>query len=171
MFTVGRVSKVDRKLRGRMGNMNEYDSREDTQAHINRVAKLLFHFCKNLEARGRLHDATKLVSPEKETFDEMTPRLKDSTYGSDEYKGFLEKMKPALDHHYVNNRHHPEHHKNGVNDMDLFDVVEMLCDWKAASERHATGDINKSLEINAKRFNMSDELVGVLRNTIPALKW
>lgn len=147
-----------------------YDSKEDTQKHIDRVAKLLFHFCKNLEARGDFHDATKLLAPEKETFDEMTPKLKDSTYGSDEYKGFLAKMKPALDHHYANNRHHPEHHKNGVNDMDLFDLVEMLCDWKAASERHANGDIGKSLDVNAKRFGINEQLASILRNTIPALK-
>ena len=147
-----------------------YDSTIETQSHIDRVAKLLFRFSKNLDARGQLHDATKLVDPEKATFDEMTPKLKDSTYGSEEYKGFLAAMKPALDHHYANNRHHPEHHKNGVNDMDLFDVVEMLCDWKAASERHANGDIDKSLEINAKRFGISCQLAAVLQNTIPALK-
>ena len=31
------------------------------------------------------------------------------TYGSDEYKACLTEMKPALDHHYAANRHHPEH--------------------------------------------------------------
>jgi len=39
----------------------------------------------------------------------MTPKLAGSTYGSEEYKAFLGQMKPALDHHYAVNDHHPEH--------------------------------------------------------------
>ena len=60
-------------------------------------------------------DNSKLESPEKELFDEYTPKLKDCTYGSDEYKEFLKGLKVALDHHYANNSHHPEHYENGVN--------------------------------------------------------
>jgi hypothetical protein len=36
--------------------------------------------------RGELHDQTKLESPEVEVFAEYTPRLAGCTYGSDEYK-------------------------------------------------------------------------------------
>ena len=74
-------------------------------------------------------------------------------------------MGPALAHHYANNRHHPEHHKNGVDDMTLIDVLEMLIDWKAASERHNDGNILKSIEKNADRFGLSPQLVKILENT------
>jgi hypothetical protein len=37
-------------------------------------------------------------------------------------------MAPALKHHYENNRHHPEHFKNNIDDMNLIDLIEMLCD-------------------------------------------
>ena len=49
------------------------------------------------------------------------------------------KFKPAIDHHYANNRHHPEHWPNGINDMTLMDLIEMLADWKAATARNKNG--------------------------------
>jgi hypothetical protein len=106
-----------------------------------------------------------MKTPEKELFDEFTPKLAGSTYGSDEYKEMLKGLKPALDHHYLYNSHHPEHYDNGIDGMNLLDLVEMFYDWKAASERHKNGDILKSIEINKIRFNMSDQLVSILNNT------
>jgi len=41
----------------------------------------------------------------------------------------------------------------------------MLCDWKAASERHVDGNFERSIEINRKRFGMSDELTAIFHNT------
>lgn len=57
-----------------------------------------------------------------------------------------------------------------INNMNLFDILEMLIDWTAACKRHADGDINKSIEINTKRFNLSPQLVNILKNTIPYIK-
>lgn len=87
----------------------EYDSTADTLLHIKRVNELLGKAACILIMRGSVHDNSKLDSPEKELFDEYTPKLKDAEYGSDEYKEFLVGLKPALDHHYANNSHHPEH--------------------------------------------------------------
>ena len=60
--------------------------------------------------------------------------------------------------------------RNEVSQMNLIDIVEMLCDWKAATLRHADGDIRKSIEINQKRFGYSDELKQLLINTIEILE-
>ncbi|MCK5612250.1 hypothetical protein KAR91_60825 [Candidatus Pacearchaeota archaeon] len=144
----------------------KYDSSKDTLLHISRVAALAQGVCSRLILRAANHDASKLVFPEKEIFDEYTPKLKDTTYGSDEYNKYLTEMKEALDNHYAVNSHHPEHHKDGIDGMDLLDLVEMLCDWKAASERHEDGDIYKSILTNKERFGMSDQLVRILQNTI-----
>lgn len=141
----------------------------DTFRHIERVRNLLNACVLELIKRGEAHDQTKLESPEVEAFTEYTPKLAACTYGSLEYKGFLEAIKPALEHHYAHNRHHPEHHKEGVNDMNLIDLVEMLCDWKAASERHNNGNIRKSISINADRFNLSPQMVRVFENTADLL--
>jgi len=147
------------------------DQRPKTQEHIDEVRKLLQTVMTKLLDRSMNHDQSKLESPEREIFDEYTPRLRDTTYGSDKYNGYLKEMKVALDHHYKQNRHHPEHHENGVKDMNLIDLIEMLCDWKAATMRHADGDIMKSIEHNQKRFGYSNELAGIFKNTVRDLGW
>lgn len=147
----------------------EYDSSKDTLLHIKRVNELLISASQELLNRGIKHDDSKLKQPEKELFDEYTPKLKDSTYGSDEYNGFLEGLKVALDNHYKNNSHHPEHYENGVNGFDLFDLVEMFFDWKAATERHDNGDIYKSIDINKNRFNISEQICDIFKNTAKRL--
>ena len=152
--------------------MKRYDSTKDTLKHIKRVGFYIKNCIKELSRRIKCHDQDKIHNCiEKALFDEFTPKLKDSTYASDEYKSFLAGLKPALDAHYANNRHHPEHFTNGINGMNLIDVLEMICDWKAASERHADGDILKSIEINQKRFGYSDDLKNILINTAIFLKW
>lgn len=144
----------------------KYDSSEDTKKHITRVDELLTVFGEYLTERGELHDQSKLQEPEKDIFDKCTPALKQLTYGSDEYQEQLKSMKVALDHHYENNRHHPEHHKNGIRDMNLVDIVELFVDWRAATERHADGDIVKSINHNQERFGYSDDIKEILLNSV-----
>jgi hypothetical protein len=130
------------------------------------VSKYLGTFSKELIDRANNHDFSKIEEPEASIFEKFTPLLSSSTYGSDEYKQFLIDMKPALDHHYAQNRHHPEHFENGIKGMTLIDLLEMIADCKAASERHINGDIFKSIEINQKRFGYSDELKQIFVNTV-----
>lgn len=145
------------------------ECRVETQKHIEKVRKYIRIMTDRLTTRGVNHDATKLESPEVEIFAEHTDCLKDLEYNSDEYKQHLAAMKPALDHHYATYRHHPEHFQNGVNDMNLIDLVEMLADWKAASERQLNGNLLTSIEQNATRFKMSDQLKQILINTAKTL--
>jgi hypothetical protein len=142
------------------------DSRIDTYKHIQTVQTFLTQVGKNLLDRSLAHDQSKLVSPEVEGFDEYTPKLAGSTYGSDEYKSFLAGLKPALDHHYAHNSHHPEFYPDGIRGMDLLDLIEMVCDWLSAVQRHQTGCILCSIEINQSRFGYGDELKAILVNTV-----
>ena len=148
-----------------------YDSRPDTYAHIATVREYMLRVIRYLMVRAHDHDLSKLQEPELSVFNEFTPKLKTSTYGSAEYNGFRVAMGEALDHHYKVNDHHPEHFKYGIADMDLLQVTEMLCDWKAATERHDDGDLRKSIEINAERFGYGDEMKGLLMNTAENLGW
>lgn len=149
----------------------EYDSSLDTLKHSRRVDTLLLQLLTAVQDRLTKHDASKLEEPEKPAFDEMTPKLAVTEYGTDEYRGHLNAMQPALVHHYAHNRHHPEHFREGVAGMTLIDVIEMLADWKAATERNAHGDLGKSLVIQQGRFSISDDLAAILRNTAEELGW
>jgi hypothetical protein len=176
------------------------NARAETYKHIRRVNELTVGVAKQLLDRAVAHDASKLESPEAELFEANTAKLAGLTYGSDEYRAALAELKPALDHHYANNRHHPEFHtglccigcfkafpkdwnrccdvcgntvypddKHTLRGMNLIDLLEMLCDWKAAGERHANGDLLRSIEVNQKRFGYSDELKQILLNTVGSL--
>jgi hypothetical protein len=149
-----------------------YDSTPDTQAHIALVRKFMQRPIVKLMHRAATHDASKLESPEKAAFDKLTPRLKGLKYGSEEYRASLREMKPAIDHHYQVNSHHPEHYPNGINGMSLLDLMEMLCDWGAAQQRHdPPGNFEASFKVNVERFKIGPQLESILRATVKEMGW
>lgn len=151
-------------------NEKEKITNYETLKHIERVRNILNIIIIELIKRGENHDQTKLKSPEVELIAEHTDKLANCTYGSDEYNKNKEALGPALEHHYANNRHHPEFHNNGIDSMNIVDIVEMLADWQAASERHNDGNLAKSIKINQERFNMSEQLVKIFSNSVDILK-
>lgn len=159
----GILDKLDYKLAG--------GATEQTLKHIRRVQGLMAEVSNRLIQRAIVHDASKLEEPERSAFDDNTQALKGLEYGSQEYREQLSKLGPALKHHYENNSHHPEFHAAGIDGMSLLDLIEMIVDWKAAGERHATGSMAKSIEVNKDRFGMSDQLVNVFRNTANEMGW
>ena len=142
---------------------------DDTLAHIRKVQGYLHDVVGRLLGRARVHDRTKLEEPEFSSFAEVSARLNEVEYGSDEYQGLLDELESALDHHYAHTAHHPESIGGGIQGMGLVALTEMLCDWKAASERHEDGSIRDSIEKNQERFEYGDELKGVLHNTAQRL--
>jgi len=172
--------------------MNENESRQPTNseqetiAHICRVQELLSEIRTALYERGQVHDASKLKSPEVEAFENVSSALRSLTYGSPEYRRILrEELGVALEHHYANNSHHPEHwdtfsvnehgdrvwHKKGIQQMSLLDQLEMLADWKAAGERHADGSLTRSFMVNRQRFGLSYDQFVQLVKTAEELGW
>jgi len=150
--------------------MKKNDYIRETVEHIIIVEIFVSKLIALLKLQSENHDISKLSEPEIDYFQKYTPLLKNSVFGSKKYNQFLEDLKPALEHHYKVNRHHPNGFKNGIKDMNLVDLIEMICDWKASSMRHKTGDIYKSLEINQKRFNYTDELKSIFKNTLLLLE-
>src|SRR3990170_7892545 len=140
-----------------------YDSTEDTEKHIETVQLYLRRVRVEIDRVSKRHDASKLKPPEKELYDEYTPKLSSVVYGSDEYKQYLAEMGEVLQHHYKVNRHHPEHFENGINGMTLIDLVEMFCDWVAAAEKKGS-PVN--IEYLAERFGIGKQLFTIFDNTL-----
>lgn len=151
--------------------MSDYDSTADTLEHIGKVQARIQIICNELTIRAVRHDMSKLAEPEKSGFDVLTQKLAELTYGSPEYRAALAEGVSTIQHHYAANSHHPEHYPDGIAGMSLLDVVEMLCDWKAASERTKQGSIAQSLAHNKERFGISDQLASILENTVKELDW
>jgi hypothetical protein len=152
-------------------DQEQYDSTLDTMRHSRRVDELLLQVVVALQGRVTRHDLSKMAPPEKAVFDRVTPLLKSSTYGSEEYKASLVDMGQGLAHHYGANRHHPEHYPTGISGMTLVDLIEMLADWKAATERHDDGSLARSLTIQQARFGISPQLMDILTNTAVMFGW
>ncbi len=148
-----------------------YDSTEDTELHIATVQHRVEEIVNRIGEQVIFHDATKLLEPEKSIYDQLGPIHRRAPYGSPEHAAALALAKTALDHHYAHNRHHPQFHPNGIAGMTLIDLIEMLCDWKAAGEVHVDGSLEQSITVNAERYDISEQLVSILENTRKAMGW
>lgn len=125
-------------------------------SHKARVSLNLVKVCAALLRRAWQHDASKFYEPEASMFAKVTPELADVTYGSEEYDRLKKQLAYALQHHYRHNSHHPEHFEGGIGEMGILDVVEMLCDWAAATHRHDDGDLDSSIEHNAEEYGYTE---------------
>ena len=135
--------------------------------HKNMVNYYLSLITCDMLKRGSIHDDSKLYGKEKEQFINVSdPKYTSLKYGTKEYnEAITNNVKLAQRTHYESNDHHPEHHENGIDDMDLVQILEMLVDWKVGGLAMDAGDIFKSIEINKNRFGIDDQLTKILINT------
>lgn len=126
------------------------------QRHITTVQKHLNKFVSRLQQRAIEHDLSKLSKDEFAGFVEVNQIARLYPYGSQEYKDSL-KDNQTIALHFSRNSHHPEYYiKHGVNDMTILDWIEMVTDWKAASETYGNTSFEDSLEIQRKRFKLTE---------------
>lgn len=140
--------------------------------HINKVSSLMTDFATLILKRGIEHDKSKLSQVELIPLQKLQDAIDSNgecQYGTDEYNERLKILKPMLDNHYQLNSHHPEYHKSSINSMDILDIVEMLADWKASSERGDGGIINLSYSI--ERFKIDKQLSDIIKATFNNMGW
>jgi hypothetical protein len=151
-------------------DVERISAENETRKHIANVQRVMSLAIGELIGRSIEHDKSKFSDTEMDVLVKYTPKLKNTTYGSEEYKQHLKEMAPMILHHQANNAHHPEHHLAGLVGMTLMDLLEMVCDWKAATLRHDDGNVWESLEINARRFGIGGQLLAVLVQTVLKLE-
>lgn len=134
------------------------------------VLQFLNAIVQELIQRGQNHDQSKF---EEDEFPYLVAVLEDMTkypFGTPEHDAMRLKHQRVFAVHHSKNRHHPEHFANGIEDMDLMDIIEMLVDWKAASLREKDGSIEKSIKLGAEKYNIHPQLVKILVNTAKSCK-
>ena len=134
--------------------------------HRDNVGNLLKRFTTQLELRSFTHDLSKFELDEFVGFCELDARRSHSkeVYGSKSYEAGIKDI-DAVKLHQSRNSHHLEYHPNGLDDMSLGDVVEMLIDWEIARrERDAESDIEKTWQIRQQRFGLTDYQITFLRD-------
>lgn len=142
----------------------------DTILHIQLVQQHMDEVLGDLTTRAFSHDYSKLNEPELSGYAGLSDALKGLTYGTPEHKAAFAPFKQVIDHHYAVNDHHPEHFKLGINGMNLLQLIEMVCDWKAASLRNSD-TLADSLDVSFKRFGIDTQLANIIRNTVNELRW
>jgi hypothetical protein len=141
---------------------------KDLVDHKVRVAAYMQSIANDLFRRAMIHDNSKFSEEEYHLYEAACPELQKHAYGSPEYKEAVKQLGPAWEHHCKVNDHHPEFHReDGVSAMTLVQLIEMLCDWLAASERSQT-NFEAGLKMNKERFHIDDQLFEIIVNTV---KW
>lgn len=138
-------------------------------AHIRAVQTHLSRAISLLAQRMVRHDQSKYSTPELPLIQQRA-RLGLLPYDSPQYHEALAQIKSAVQAHYEVNDHHPEHQAQGVLDMSLLQLLEMVCDWRAAAEANGT-DPMQSLDLSVERFHISAELRQILLNTYREMGW
>lgn len=142
---------------------------EDLSEHRKIIATTMARVVKDLVIRTAVHDASKLSAEEMFTYASVTPQFKGLRFGSPEYKKVAAQLGPAWKNHVRNNDHHPEFHQDrGIRGMSLMSLVEMCCDWTAASSRHGKKPVIALGKLSA-RYKMSNDLIDILANTFREL--
>ncbi len=125
--------------------------------HIMTVQGLLRRVARQLLDRADGHDLSKLAPDELGGMIEIDAIAGRYGLNSPEYMAAL--SGEAIQLHQSRHSHHPEYHPNGIEDMDIFDLIEMVCDWKAANQLRGHPEWGKSVDMMAERLSLSPEYV------------
>ena len=138
--------------------------------HQQKVASVMRQVIHELVTRALTHDASKFTTQELRDNlvtlpDKWELQTKGHGYHSPEQEQHRARFAAEIARHRKANRHHPEYHVNGVNDMDLIDLIEMLCDWYVSAS-----DIDQSIRENSQDYEIPPHISRILENTASKLK-
>ena len=142
-------------------NSNDSETRDffvGFNTHTRSVRQSIAKVVSELICRSTIHDDKKLEEVDRRI--DRRRAINHLPYGSSERKEADEPYRDLNKKHYCQYRHHPEHFKNGIDDMNLVDVIEMVCDWAAY------GNLDKNLPVNQDKYCVSQQLMKLIKNTI-----
>jgi hypothetical protein len=119
--------------------------------HVTLLRRAMLGIRHQLEVRAEVHDLSKLGPEELPGFVRINATARNFAYGSAEYRASIRAEKPAVEHHQKSNSHHPEFHAD-LAAMPWLDIVEMVCDWWAASQTYGTTPWDEVLRVQKERW-------------------
>lgn len=120
------------------------------------VKHLLASVQVELISRQLNHDNSKLENPE---WNRVLYK-----YDKEEFPMSEEDLEIAKHHHYAHNRHHPERFKNGLNDMHIVDIIELIIDWIGDAYTD-NEDVEQAIKRKAEKYNIDPQLLSIFLNT------
>lgn len=142
--------------------------------HQHHVGTLMRRMSNDLRSRGNRHDISKFSGIEATiggmNYEEYS-KINVLHPNASDVQEYTEKTKAALIEHYKLNDHHIEHFENGLSDMSLVQLAELICDSVAhLTERGYTPtECVCEIENQFKKYESSDEIVSIVKNTVKYL--
>jgi len=103
------------------------------------------------------HDSTKLENPEW--------RRVLYKFDKEQFPMSDKDLEQAQHHHYAHNRHHPQRFENGVDDMHIIDIVEMIIDWIGDAYCDKEDPI-EAVKRKSEKYNINPQLMNIFLNTV-----
>ena len=104
----------------------------DQIEHVRIVQEQILGFCHTLIFEAFQHDQSKWSDEEYDAFVASRESLRGSKDGTDEdYQKHLKGE--AIQHHILNNSHHPEYWDKIGETMPLHEIIAMFFDWRSRS--------------------------------------
>ena len=151
----------------------------DTRKHQQLVAEKMVKCAKRLLDKGMAHDASKFSEIEKRTYTEPVWKLNHNNveYGSEKYNRLVAQMDEGWEHHIAENDHHPQWFEkfgsqtldDPIKAMDMFALIEMLCDWIAASRRNNSRACD-AMRFLKKKYPLDSQIECILNNTLDLIE-
>lgn len=152
-------------MEGHIKNQHGTSSHSVVVAGINKhreaVREIMLRLGRVIARRSWDHDTSKLEPDELPAYEKYVPLL-EAAATAEEFGRLMAEFKPTRDLHKSRNRHHVEFHKNGAEDMDLVDLVEMFAD--------AVSGTRGTVEERIAKLDIPEVLIQILYNTYGASK-
>ena len=107
-----------------------------------------------LSHRAHIHDQSKLSASELPGFVEIHCIAREHPLGAPEYEAAM-RTSTCIKEHFSKNSHHPEHHES-VGSMGWLDIIEMVFDWKAASDTYGLQSLREGINYQHERHQFTD---------------
>lgn len=136
------------------------------ELYMNRIAK-------EITMRGPRHDSSKRSGVERATFMKYHLKPVDIWGISNKSHPHPDDLQAAIVIHAKNNDYRPEHHPNGMRDMNICQLTEMICDIATSAKELGILDENRRTtcikSMLRDRYDVEEPLSSIITNSVNKL--
>ena len=139
--------------------------------HKHIVSNLLSRCAEQLLERGMNHDAGKISKIERDNCVVPVWEIHQGVvkFGSDRHKELIRQLGVGWEHHKQHNDHHVTIERP-ICSMDLFQILEMVCDWIAVASVAGNDPVMALDQMIEDGHPIQEQIELVIRNTLKTLE-
>lgn len=152
-----------------MAKLNNITCRDYLYEHRALVHDKMATVSRDINTRARHHDQSSLNGSEFRIYEEHFDELQKYPMFDPRRDAVLKEMRVATMYHHNANDHHPEHFDDGINGMNLIQMIEFVADIMSQSEQNGI-DVYEMLPLLKDQYDISSQLYQVILNTVAGIK-